>query len=413
MHIQIKWLPLIIFIAIVLIVATFGGLAGYLSYIISAALPVYAVISLVYVAASYKMLAWHQAFSTNHPQKGERILFKISLANDGFFPLASGICKFTVPGHHSDLKLPTGFLPGTRKTIEYETEISCPYRGAYVAGIESIRISTPLEIVSVEIKIEPQIFYVYPELCEIDSSAEKYAMSSGAVAPSLDHGAGDISIFEYAMPIRGETRGTRIAWKKWAATGIPSEIISGHSRSKGISVILDLFPVGRAQAAGNTGAVLKGIPEEERLAAEDIAASAAYSIVRFLSSREIPVVFITGGASSGVLTDNFDSFRILFERSTGVFFTDESFPYAAFDSAFSAILITTRPLSLLYSEYEHSLYGGNEPHLFACPPASFYAEEKHHGEIIQEQRLSCGSHSLFFIADVRNGVKEISDAFKA
>lgn len=407
MRIRIKWVGLAVFLTVLFITATFGGLAGYFSFIVSLALPVYAIVCIVYIIVSWLCLTWHQNFSTNHPQKGETIRFSIYFANSGFIPLADGTCKFTMPGKHNQLKLPVGFIPGTKRVIEYETEISCPYRGTYVAGVESINFSTPLGIIQTEIGITPQIFYVYPELCALDASVEKYAVSSGVTVPCSGKGNADLSIFEYTAQIREELPGARIAWKRWAATGIPAAVINGQSRSKGLTVVLDLFPCNDS----STG--LKSVSEEEKLAAEDMIISAAFSVVQYLAVHEIPVTFISGGNMTGPLVDSEESFRVLFEKSTGYLFKDTSFPSAAFVEDSTAVLFSTRPLSLFFHEYEIALHKGNEPHVFLCPPPSRLSDERDRSEIVHEQRNGAGSRSLFYIADARNGSKEITDAFKA
>lgn len=396
MRIRVKWVNAIIYIAVMLIIATFGGFAGYLSFVISIFLPVYTIVVLLHLIISWYILAYHQTFSTNHPQKNEKIKFSIKLANDGKIPLVAGKCKFTVLGHESLISLPVGCLPGAKRTVEYETEICCPYRGTYTAGIESIMLYTPLGIIQTEIDVSPQVFYVYPELCNMDSSLEEYAVSSGATVPGSNRGGSDPSIFEYTVPLKEELPGARINWKRWASTGIPSAIISGRAKSRGLTVVLDLYPC--------------DVSDEERLAAEDIVISAAFSVIRYLVMHEIPVYFAAGSASVRLI-DGEESWKSLFDHSTSILFKDASFPSVAFDESTGAILFSSRPLAELYHEYEKALYTGSEPHLFICPPLSHQKEEKRHADLIRDRRYAVSSRSLFYVADVNNGIKEVTDAF--
>lgn len=396
MKVRIKWVNAILFIAVMLIVATFGGFAGYLSFVISIFLPVYSVISIIYLAISWNIFAYHQTFSTDHPQKGERIQFKIKLANDGKIPLTSGTCKYTVLGKESYINLPTGCLPGTKQFIVYETEISCPYRGTYTAGIELIKLSTPLGIIQTEIKLLPHVFYVFPEICNLDSSIEEYAVLSGSTIQGENRGGTDPSIFEYTIPLKEEIPGIRIAWKRWASTGIPSAIVSGRAKSKGLTVILDLYSC--------------DVLMEEKLAAEDLIISAFFSVIKYLVNHEIPVQLVVGSSSIKSI-DSDEEWQTLFDHSTGILFNDSCFPSIAFEENGGAILFSCRPISDFFQEYEKSLYLGTEPNIFVCPPASKYSEEKKHGDLIQDKRYSISSHSLFHVADVRNGIKEVSDAF--
>lgn len=406
MQIKVRWIPLSIYVVVMIIAASFGGLAGFFSFWISCFLPLYAVVAIIFLILSWHYYAWHQDFSTSHPRKGESIHYSIRLSNDGVFPLTGGSCLFTMPGKETNLALPIGLIPGTKKTESYETEISCPYRGTYVTGITAIKLSTPLHIIETKITIMPQTFYVYPELCELNASIEKYAISAGTTIPGSGKGSSDNSIFEYTTPLREEIPGARISWKRWAATGIPTAIINGQARSRGLTIVLDLFPCDTIKSKPS-------ITEEEKLGAEDLAISAAFSVMQYLAIREIPVTFITGSELTGQVVDSLDTFWKLYERSTSIFFADSAFPTSAFSGDSNAILFSTRTLADLYNEYEHALHTGNEPHLFLCPPCSRFESEKERAELVREQRTAAGSHSLFHVANIKNGIKEVLDAFKS
>lgn len=405
MKIRVRWIPATIYILVMIFTASLGGLAGFSSFWISLFLPIYAVIAIIYLIISWNYYAWHQEFSTSHPRKGESIHFSIRLSNDGLIPLCGGSCIYTMPGKENSLSLPIGIIPGTKLTEIYETEICCPYRGTYIAGIKSIKLSTPLHILETNITIMPQQFYVYPELYELDDSIEKYAISTGSAIPTGGRGSSDNSIFEYTMPLREEIPEARISWKKWAATGIPTTIVSGQARSRGISIVLDLFPCDKIQTK-------TPISDEEKLAAEDLIMSAAFSVMQYLVLHDIPVTFFTGGTQKGQLIDSKEIFWNLYERSTGIFFDDETIPLSSFTGDTKSILFSTRPIADLYSEYEHALHSGNEPHVLLCPPKSRFESENEHAELIREQKVAAGSHSLFYVADVMNCKKEITDAFK-
>ena len=401
MRLHIQWIPLCIFAVLCFVFASFGGLAGFVSLFLSCFLPFYALFSLLYLIVSWEKYAWYQSFSTNHPHKGESIHFEIHLKNEGSFPLTGGSCSFVVPGKEQRLPLPVGFLPGLEASATYTAEIACPYRGTYVAGIRSIQLSTPLGIIRPEVHIQPQIFYVLPELYKINQPVETYLTSAGSVLPGAKSGAGDNSIFEYALPLRDGMPAQGMLWKRWAATGIPSCAVYGEARSRGISVVLDLYPCSPA-AAG----------EAEKLAAEDLLMSAAFSVVQHLAAQRIAVHFISGGAQSGLLIDSEEAFMHLYERSANIFFSDPAFPASAFSGESSAILFSTRPIEDLYAAYKKHLLAGTEPHLFLCPPESNFVREQARSRILQDERMKAGSRSLFYVADVKKGVREIGNAFR-
>jgi len=382
-----------------MILAAFGGFAGFFSLFISVLPPFYALFAIVYMIVSWKKYAWFQTFSTSHPQKGESIQFEIHLTNDSFFPLSGGTCCFVVPGREMKLPMPIGFLPGMSPKTTYKTSVECPYRGTYTVGIRSIILSTPLGIIQVEIVIQPQIFYVLPELVVLGQSVEKYMTTAGSMIPGEKTGAGDTSIFEYALPLQAQMSARGILWKKWAATGIPSFAVYGEARSKGISIVIDLYPCSEDSES------------EEKLAAEDMLMGAAFSVMHYLASRKITVKFFTGGNTDGMVIEDEESFRNLYDRSSNIIFSDQSFPQAAFDTESSAMLFSARPISELYDTYRRNLMTKTEPHLFLCPPESTFEQENSKSRILQDERIKADSRTFFYVADVKKGSGEIANAF--
>jgi hypothetical protein len=251
----------------------------------------------------------------------------------------------------------------------------------------------------VEIVIQPQVFYVLPELFVLDQSVEKYMTTTGSMIPGEKTGAGDNSIFEYAQPLQAEMSAKGILWKKWAATGIPSVAVYGEARSKGISIVIDLYPCSEKTES------------EEKLACEDILMSAAFSLMQYLASRKISVRFFTGGDTEGIVIDGEESFRNLYDRSANIIFSDRSFPTAAFDMESSAMLFSARPINELYDIYRRNLVTKTEPHLFLCPPESAFEDENARCRILQDERIKSDSRTLFYVADVRKGSGEIKNAF--
>lgn len=398
MKIRIRWAFAGAFIALVLIINSFAGFAGFFSFLVSLFLPFYAVSSIIYIFFSWNSYAWFQSFSTNHPRKGETIHFDIRFSNDGILPLLGGTCTFIMPDSSKTFALPIGHLPSAPNVITYTADIACPYRGTYIAGIESINLSTPLGIIKTSMNVHPETFYVFPELCPLTFFNETYTPKAGTNISPNTAGEEDSSVFECTAPLTDGVARGRIAWKKWASSGVPATIVSGQSRSKEVTVVLDLYPCTDAT-------------KNERLACEDMVISAAFSLLNHLAKRKIPVTFITGGEANGILIENPESFTKLYERSVNIFFNDPSFPESAFNGQSASFLFTARPLSELYNRYEKAMQTGGEPHLFLCPTESRYQKEKERAGVVEEQRHTKGCRSLFYTANVINGSKEITDAF--
>lgn len=400
MKIRIRWAFAGAFIALVCIINSFAGFVGFFSFWLSVILPFYAFFAIVYLIVSWELYAWFQTYSTNHPRKGETIHFEIRFTNDGKFPLIGGTCKFIMPGSIKNFDLPIGFLPKSPKTLVYTADVACPYRGTYIAGIESIHLSTPLGLIQTEVSAQVQTFYVLPELCPLSSVVESYAMSAGTTISGGSNGEEDAVSFECTAPLLEGQTTSRIAWKKWASTGVPATIVNGHSRSQSVTIVLDLYPCAK-------------VSDNQKLAAEDMVISAAFSLLQYFALCKIPVNFITGGSLHGTLIDGEDSFKSFYERSVNILFTDPSFPQAAFAGGTKAFLFTARPLIELYSDYEKNLHTATEPHIFLCPPEPLYEAEKSRATVVSEQRHNSLSHSLFYVANVKNGSKEITDAFSS
>ncbi|HOE08488.1 MAG TPA: hypothetical protein PLU33_07190 [Treponemataceae bacterium] len=399
MRLRIKPAGLAVYLCILIVLITFSGLAGYVSVFIAVFLPVLSLISLVHVWYSWAALAFHQTFSTDHPVKGETVLYSLHLADEKLFPLSAGFCSFSNPGSGKafvdEISIP--LLPS--KPVTYEEKIRCAYRGIYIMGLTGIRIRSVLGLFETEIAIEPRIFYVYPELVKFTSPLERLARSSGITEPDTQSNKDDITIFEYLLPLREETSVRSIAWKRWAATGIPSRIVHGRSRSPALRIVLDLWP-------GD-----EFLSEIDKLAAEDLAMTAVFSVMQYMAQKTIPVSFYAGEQENPIFVDNIDVFQQIFDQSTGILFNDASYPGAAFTPGSAVLLISTRPLEALFSSYEDALQGGFEPHFLSCPPPSMYKEEKCVFDALTERRRSMGSRSLLRITDTKNGAEEVVHAF--
>lgn len=404
MKIKIHPTRVVIYFTFTFILSTFNELAGPLSTFISFLLPSIGICSILHLIFSLFAFTFHQKFSNDHPQKGESVFYYLFMANEGPLPLAYGTVTFAESSTLNAFTEPA-FMPIKRPT-EYTAEIRCTYRGTYQAGLRLYEFTDILGLLSVENKIEPRIFYVYPELIRLDVSIEKIAHSSGGDQGGKDNTEEDPSVFEFLSPLREGKSFQRLSYKYWAKSGIPALIICGQSRSAGLRLILDLWP--------------GEIYGEEKLASEDMATSATFSLLMNFSQLGIPVEFIIGATEKGVLIDSSASFEQAFQQSTNIIFSDSSFPLAAFDPDTTVLLISTRPLiyteiineSDLYSTWEKSLHTGKAPHLLLCPPPSHVEREKEIAKNLLELQLLSGGQSLIRICDPLLGVEDIQNALK-
>lgn len=404
--VRIRPIPVVSICTFSFVLGTFSGLAGFLSSFLSVILPVLFIASLIHLFLSWQFFAMHQNFSNDHPRKGEIVRYSLRMTNEGFLPLASGMCHFADPGPASSFIKEAPVPNKGHETISHDTEIRCSYRGTYIIGLSSVSFHDIIGMVEVETAIEPRVFYVYPELISLDGRVERLAFSSGSDRPGSNTREEDPTIFEYLSPLVPGKTARHIAWKRWAATGIPAETIHGQARSSALTVVLDLWP------GYGTGI--------EKLASEDIAMSAVFSLVQYLAKEQIPVELIYGGLEKGANIDSLERFTEIFDQTTNVIFNDARFPSAAFKNGTTALLVTTRPLvdymkttALdLFTAYENGLMRGNVPHMLICPPPEHADEERKILEMLAEKQTAYGAKGLLSLADSRKGLEDIAHALR-
>lgn len=385
-----------------LILGTFSDLAGPMSAFVAVFPLTLALASVAHLVYSWRFFSFHQDFSTDHPQKGETVMYGLHMVNEGPLPLAPGECGFSRPGPAAVISARVRTPAGIAETVAHPEEIHCPWRGTYEIGLTEIRFRDALSIIEIAEFTEPRIFYVYPELVRLDPSVTSLARTSGSDRAGTGLLDSDASIFEYLAPLRDGSTPRRVAWKRWAASGVPAEIVTGQSRSSALRLVLDLRPSSTRRS--------------ERLQAEDLATSAAFSVLREFARQEIPVEFILGGEDRGILVDSQEAYLRLFDASTNIIFSDSRFPAAAFTPGAAALLITTRPIveadDDVFTFYEEALAKGTEPHVLACPPPENEAAVRKAMESLIERQQSAGSKGLLRVAFPEGGTRELEHALR-
>ncbi|GAB1483347.1 hypothetical protein MASR2M78_21630 [Treponema sp.] len=384
MRIRVNPAGLIAYAAVSLILKTFADLAGPLSAFIAVLLPALAFSSIAHLILSWRFFTFHQSFSTDHPLKGETVRYELHMVNEGPIPLACGDCGFSRPGPTALIASHVRTPAGIKEAFTHREEIHCPWRGTYEIGLTEIRFRDALSIVEIAEYTEPRIFYVYPELVSLSPSVASLARSSGSDTAGTGTLDCDASIFEYLAPLRVGSAPRRLAWKRWAATGIPAEVVTGQSRSSALRLVLDLRSCSPLRA--------------QKLQAEDLAMSAVFSVLLEFVRQEIPVELILGGEEQGVMVDTMETFHQLFEASTNILFSDYRFPLAAFVPGTATLLVTTMPIvesgDDIFTLYEQALGKSCEPHLLACPPPAS-ADEVHRAmNSLSERQQASGRHGL-------------------
>jgi hypothetical protein len=407
MRIRVRLSSLAAFLTITAILATFAGLAGALSSFIALLLPSLFTASIIHLVISWRFFSYHQSFSTDHPQKGETVRYTLYAVNEGPIPLAPGECVFSDPGPSASFG---GNLPVPHRpygSLDFEKDIHCAWRGTYEIGLTSVRFADALGILTFEERLDPRIFYVYPELVRLDAGVERLAHSTGADRPGTAREMEDPSIFECVVPLEAGRSARHIAWKRWAATGVPARIAHGQARTSALRVYLDLWP-GEKGSAG-------------KLASEDMAVSVMFSVLRHLAENGIPAIFQTGSNGRPVPVHTTEEFSRLFDLSTGVIFNDSALPLAAFEGDVSTLLVTTRTLDAqspttqitgldLFNLFDGAIRAGSAPHLILCPPPHETGQTQKEADALAELRRLAGDPGLVRVIDCEKDAREIFNA---
>jgi uncharacterized protein (DUF58 family) len=398
-RIRVRTAPLVAFAATAVVLDSLRDLAGPFSRLVAVLPLLFALASVLQLAATWAAFGFHQDFSTDHPAKGDILSYRLVLSNPLPFPSSAGVCSF----HSSGPAAGEGesLVLGAGERLERSRELACPYRGIYSFGAASFRFSDPLGIIETEHRIEARVFHVYPELVRLGPALDGLAEGSGGQAAGS--ATADPAVFESLAPLEDGRGGFRIAWKRWASTGIPCAYIPGRSAAFGLRIVLDLRPGG----AGG----------EEELAAEDLAATAAYSLLERAARAGIPAEFVLGGDEGGAEVGDEAAFRPVYELSTSALFNDDRFPVSAFSSARSAILVSVVPIAetrgglSLFDALEDALARSQTLHLVAVPPPSSAEGEKARAFAALERLGAGGGVPAITVLDPRRGPEDLLRAF--
>jgi uncharacterized protein (DUF58 family) len=258
-----------------------GGAFGYVSRFLSLLL----FLDLVHLFWNYRRIRYSQNFSTTHPVKGQNVEYIFRLRMES--PLPGARVLVTFKGIREDLRIGFGtrnmdFFPGANAFEEHRKQIQCPFRGTYTVGLDSMELQDALAMLWVKVPVWFITFYVYPRLIELES-CRLTGEGKQVMATSLADGAiVDPTRFRALTVYRPGESVRHLAWKKFAATGIPFLREWELSAYPGITLYLDTWR--------------RGEPDYQSLLAEDCALEILLALAHWFVRQEIPVyVRLDGG----------------------------------------------------------------------------------------------------------------------
>lgn len=251
-----------------------GDVFAYISRFLSVLL----VLDLIHLFWNFRRIRYSQNFSTTHPVKGQNVEYIFRLRIESPIPGTRLLVKFK--GIRQDLQLDYGvktldFFPGAAAFDEYRKQIQCPFRGTYTVGLDSIELQDALAMLWLKVPVWFITFYVYPRLIELDS-CRLVGEGKRDLTTSLANGAIiDPTRFKSLCEYRAGENIRNMAWKKFAATGVPFLRDWERSAFPGITLYLDTLR--------------RGEPDYQSLLAEDCALEILLALAHWFVRQDIPV----------------------------------------------------------------------------------------------------------------------------
>lgn len=245
----------------------------YFLYLLVLLVPLAAVAQIVVTLIG---LRYYQDFDTEHPVKGQGIGYRLTVANEIF--LATCVVRVRFKLIHPDLDSSLQDLQlsfAGRGSFQKNYRISCPYRGIYTVGLESLELRDLIGWLRFRRPVYHRTFYVYPRIIELEP-AFGVSRSYGLKKLSRAGRESDFALIEGLEEYRSGMPVKHIAWKKFVGTGHPYLKSYGKSAEPGITLYLDL----RRNEQ----------PEAHELEAEDCSIEIAVALVKYFLDNRIPVV---------------------------------------------------------------------------------------------------------------------------
>jgi uncharacterized protein (DUF58 family) len=242
------------------------------------------ILSLLYLLLTFFPLKYYQDFSTEHPMKGESVIYRLSLANETLLPLHYLTVEFkTIHPFMEEVLPPFTTYIRARNRIENVYEIHCPFRGIYTVGLESLAAEDPLHFFVFRRRVWYRTFYVYPRVLPLRSFSTGMERSERLAQGSSTGAVPDYALFSRLRSYRHGESLRHAAWKKFASTGTPFLKEYDTSAEPGVTIYFDLRQTG-----------LTGL---RALETEDVSVDILVALVKYYLDQRVPVTVRAPGRS--------------------------------------------------------------------------------------------------------------------
>ncbi|MBN1525677.1 MAG: DUF58 domain-containing protein [Spirochaetales bacterium] len=294
------------------------ALGRYAEFILLVLL-LFPVISTVYTICTFVFLRFSEHFSTDHPVKGDEIVYTLSLANESIIPLPTTTFTFFTEGPagkalFEDMTLNLRMKQKMKKSLTF----SCAFRGIYKMGMRFYSLHDLSLLYVLRIPAYFRTFYVYPRIIEILSfpvfqEEDAYSDESAAVGRTKD-----VAYFRELRPYRRNEPLKHLYWKKFAAYGKP---LIKEYETTGEPNIAIYFDTRRESG------------EKTDLEREDATVEILIALVCYFLKRHLPVVVKSPGEHRFDFSgDNFEHFQRFYEQTVHIQFREGISPAQLYHS---------------------------------------------------------------------------------
>jgi|GEM_PF-1416800 len=241
-------------------------------------------LSLSYLLLTFLRLKYYQDFSSEHPAKGESVVYRLILANETLLPLHQLAVDFKTIHPFMEAALPrfTTYIRAAHR-LEKVYEIHCPFRGIYTVGLESLVAEDPLHLLVLRRRVWYRTFYVYPRILPLRHFSTGMERS-GRLSQGASTGAvPDFALFSQLRAYRHGESLHHLAWKKFASTGNPYVKVYDTSAEPGVTIYFDLRPPGTSGLRA--------------LETEDVSVDTLVALVKYYLDQGVPVAVRAPGRS--------------------------------------------------------------------------------------------------------------------
>jgi len=275
-----RLLVLVLYLIFLLVLDQLPLLQGTLGGVVKVSCFLFPLVLLLQAGYSAFTLRYVQNFSREHLEKGEKVVYTLTLENGGILPsvLIRTTYEKTQPFGHDQWN-EQWFSLQSGESLTLQREVECPYRGIYTIGLAGLEVQDFLGLFVFTLPIWHRTFYVYPRQLQFPMEHIEIA---GVGAGQISHhpwGQRDYSLFSHSRPYREGESLSHFDWKRWA--GRDQMVLREFERqvSRGVVLFWDIT-------------CPEGVKTEKQWAAEDGLFEVLIALLKALLQEGIPVKLV-------------------------------------------------------------------------------------------------------------------------